>query len=108
MSKKKKHNNGLYNAAKAAKVGAVIKCACCGEEFVKRYYQQAFCCPKCKDDYWNRKGDRHKGGKAYYREYNYLHPERLQRVGYLCDEDGIPYDDTLAEMRDEDFDYCEW
>ena len=53
MGKKVNHTK-QYKAAKAAKVGEAIKCAHCGEEFVKRYYQQAFCCPQCKDDYWNK------------------------------------------------------
>lgn len=107
MGRKVNHTQ-QYKAAKAAKVGDVVKCAHCGKEFVKRYYQEVFCCPKCKDDYWNKKGDRHKGGKSYHREYNYKHLERLQRIGYLCDEDGIEYDPVLNEMRDEDFEYCEW
>jgi ribosomal protein L37AE/L43A len=96
-----------YNAAKSAKVGEVVKCACCGKEFVKRYYQEAFCCPKCKDDYWNAKGDRHKKGKSYYRQYNLEHPERLSNTSYEYDDEDL-YDDVLADMRDEDFDYCDW
>lgn len=100
MGRKVNHTQ-QYKTAKAAKVGDVVKCAHCGKEFVKCYYQEAFCCPKCKDDYWNKKGDRHKGGKTYYKEYNYKHHERLQ-------SDNQYNEDVLNEMRDEDFEYCEW
>jgi len=76
-------NGKAYERNKAAKVGETIKCACCGKEFVKKQYSQAFCCGKCKDRYWNRKGDRHHGD--YYRNYNEEHPERLDflRERYL-------------------------
>lgn len=105
MSKAINHH-ALYKKAKASKVGEVIKCACCGKEFVKKQYQQAFCCGRCKDRFWNGMGDRHKPN--YYRKYNMLHPERLQRIGLYCDDDGVPYDTVLAEMRDEDFPECDW
>lgn len=43
----------LYTAAKAAKVGASIKCPGCGKSLVKKTYQHKFCGPSCKDSYWN-------------------------------------------------------
>lgn len=54
-----------YVKAKAAKVGEVIECACCGKKVVKTSYQMAFCSNgknrknallgknNCKDRYWN-------------------------------------------------------
>ena len=48
-----------YQAAKAAPVGSLIKCAApgCGKKFIKKSYQQVFCSNKgrgnCKDRYWN-------------------------------------------------------
>jgi ribosomal protein L37AE/L43A len=60
-----------YKANKQAKVKEKIICPVCGKEFVKQQYSQAFCCTVCKDDYHNaRKPNRHKDGRAYYREYN--------------------------------------
>ena len=57
-------------------MGETITCPICGEQFEKKTYQQAFCCTKCKDAYWNNKKDRHK--KGYYTEYNKKHPERYE------------------------------
>lgn len=53
-------------------------CKHCGKEFAKKSYQQVFCCPECKNAYWNKKGDRHR--KGYYRKYNKKHPERILRI----------------------------
>ncbi|MGB0849476.1 MAG: hypothetical protein ACPGSM_22255 [Thiolinea sp.] len=39
--------------AKNAKVGEVVICPNCAEEFRKRTYNQCFCCKGCKDNYWN-------------------------------------------------------
>nr|DAM44023.1 MAG TPA: NinG protein [Caudoviricetes sp.]DAQ97851.1 MAG TPA: NinG protein [Caudoviricetes sp.] len=49
-----------YRSNKSAMVGQPIICAgpYCHKEFKKRYYQQAFCCLKCKDQYWNKKRER--------------------------------------------------
>ena len=46
-----------YIKAKQAKVGEEIRCAgyACGKSFVKKSYQQAFCCTKCKDNFWNKR-----------------------------------------------------
>ena len=71
MSRRKE----IYNANKSAKVGDSITCPVCGTVFVKRQWQQAFCCGKCKDAYWNAKGDRH-SDPNYHRHYNMKHPER--------------------------------
>ena len=51
----------VYERNKAAKVGEIILCAenRCQKQFVKKFYQQAFCCKKHKDQYWNRQ----RGGK---------------------------------------------
>ena len=39
--------------AKNAKVGEVVICPNCANEFRKRTYNQCFCCKGCKDNYWN-------------------------------------------------------
>lgn len=45
-----------YHINKDAKVGDTIRCAnvLCRKSFTKKSYQQAFCCSKCKDKFWNR------------------------------------------------------
>lgn len=47
----------LYKINKDTKVGTEIKCAgpLCTKKFIKKSYQQAFCCTKCKDQFWNRR-----------------------------------------------------
>lgn len=87
--------NIRYEQAKQAKVGETITCACCGKEFVKRQWQQAFCCPKCKQVFWDRKGDRHKD-PDYYTEYDRKHPERIERAKML----GYYGNDTLCVVGD--------
>ena len=75
MSKRK----SLYLENKSKKVGETCTCPICGDEFVKRQWQQAFDSQYCKEKYWNDKPDRH--SKGYYAEYNKKHPERLLRIG---------------------------
>lgn len=80
----KKKNKGLYKLNKEAKVGETIECPICSKKFIKRQYSQAFCCGKCKDDYWNAKRDRHSVG--YYKKYDNKHPERkLRKALYSMD-----------------------
>lgn len=55
MAKRK----GLYKTNKKAKVGETIECPICHTKFTKKQYSQAFCCTRCKDRFWNAKGDRH-------------------------------------------------
>jgi hypothetical protein len=45
-----------YLDNKTAKVGETIICAenRCKKKFVKKSYQQAFCCTKHKNQFWNR------------------------------------------------------
>ena len=45
-----------YRHNKAAKIGTDICCAenRCSKRFTKKSYQQAFCCTKHKDQFWNR------------------------------------------------------
>ena len=74
----KSERRKIYERNKAAKVGAEIICPICGQKFVKKQYSQAFCCGKCKDDFWNTKGDRHR--KGYYRDYDEKHLERIERA----------------------------
>lgn len=69
--------NQQYKANKEAKVGETIICPVCGRAFVKKQYSQAFCDSACKDNFWNKRGDRHR--KGYHREYNKKHPERIER-----------------------------
>ena len=49
-----------YRAAEAAKIGATIRCACCGRKIKKTTYHKRFCSNgktkkggNCKDRYWN-------------------------------------------------------
>lgn len=46
-----------YNQAREGKVNEVINCPSCNFGFVKKHYQQVFCCNdgvgNCKDHYWN-------------------------------------------------------
>ena len=46
-----------YIENKQAKVGIELRCPGhgCGNTFVKKSYQQAFCCTKCKDSFWNKR-----------------------------------------------------
>lgn len=46
-----------YLKNKKAKVGTQITCAgpLCNKHFKKVQYAQAFCCSKCKDQFWNRR-----------------------------------------------------
>lgn len=43
----------LYESAKEAKAGDSICCPNCAQHFVKRAWNQTFCKPACKDNYWN-------------------------------------------------------
>ena len=76
MTFKKTTRKLQYESNKGAKVGMEIVCPICRNHFIKKTYQQAFCCTKCKDTYWNNKKDRHRIG--YYSEYNQKHPERYE------------------------------
>lgn len=54
-------------------MGKKIKCKNCGKTFEKKTYQQKFCCPRCKQKYWDRvRPDRHKD-PLYYEKYNEEH-----------------------------------
>ena len=72
-----------YDINKAAKVGSEITCPVCGCTFIKKSYQQAFCCTSCKDSYHNQR----RKDNGYFRRYNIEHPERLARVGLDLDFD---------------------
>lgn len=50
----------LYNNAKKAKVGDMIRCPTCRKMHEKTTYNKIFCCnartvgnPNCKDNFWN-------------------------------------------------------
>lgn len=73
MSKRKQQ----YLSNKAARVGSIITCPVCGELFTKKQYSQAFCCPYCKDTFWNNKGDRH--SPDYYEIYDKRNKRRRER-----------------------------
>lgn len=51
------HDELLYKLNKRAKVGTRITCAgpLCRTTFIKKSYQQCFCCTKHKDQFWNRR-----------------------------------------------------
>lgn len=68
---------GLYKNNKSAKVGTEIECPVCHKRFIKKSYQQAFCCGECKDKFWNRT----RKSNGYFSRYNAEHPERLERIG---------------------------
>ena len=73
---------GLYKNNKSAKVGTEIECPTCHKRFIKKSYQQAFCCKDCKDKFWNRT----RKSNGYFSRYNAEHPERLERVGIYLDD----------------------
>lgn len=79
---KKKNKVRRYDINKAAKVGETLNCPTCQSLFVKKSYQQAFCCTECKDKWWNTK----RKNNGYFRRYNIENPERLERVGINLDE----------------------
>lgn len=74
-----------YMLNKSLKVNDELTCPVCGTKFIKKQWQQAFCCNECKNKYWNDKGDRHKD-KKYYHDYNLKHQERLERIGIDIEE----------------------
>lgn len=95
-----------YETNKNAKVGDEIICPICGAKFVKRQYSQAFCNGKCKDAFWNAKGDRH--STDYYEKYDNKHPERkLRRALYSMDvinaRDAEELAARMALVNDPDF-----
>lgn len=51
------HDERHYKLNKKAKVGTKIVCAGpkCSKRFIKKSYQQCFCCTKHKDQFWNRR-----------------------------------------------------
>lgn len=115
-----KHLVAKYDKNKAAKVGEMIVCPVCGNQFKKIQWQQAFDLPQCKDKYHNTiKPNRHKAGNAYYRQYNIEHGQTFaQRFGngyitrnkmsFSCIEDwdeSDEWDNDLDGLRDEDFGY---
>ena len=104
--KKKSKRKLQYEANKSAKVGTEITCPICGTKFVKRQYAQAFCNTKCKDAFWNAKGDRHSIG--YYEKYDNKHPERkVRRALYSMDiinaRDEAELEARMALVNDEGF-----
>lgn len=99
MSKRKE----IYKTNKLAKVNEEIVCPICGKHFIKKQWQQAFCCIKCKDAYWNAKKDRHKGGitndaKGYYKSYNIEHPKRLEYIGVFKENDKFGHYDENGDF----------
>ena len=89
----------LYDENKVAKVGSELICPVCGNRFVKKQYSQAFCSGKCKDKFWNDKGDRHSAG--YQERYNGEHPERLHYVAdAIAKKMGLGYSDADMEERE--------
>lgn len=94
---KKNKRKLQYEANKDAKIGEEITCPICSQKFIKRQYSQAFCCSKCKDGYWNAKGDRHRAG--YYKKYDNKHPERKLRRALYSMEIHNAYDAEELEAR---------
>lgn len=58
-----------YKLNKTLKVGDELTCPICKTKFIKKQWQQAFCCGTCKDKFWNDKPDRHKDPN-YHHFYN--------------------------------------
>ena len=52
-----KRDEIIYRKNKKAKVGTKIMCAGpkCSNYFIKKSYQQCFCCNKHKNQFWNRR-----------------------------------------------------
>ena len=103
---KKSKRRLAYEANKNAKVGEDIVCPICHTTFKKRQYSQAFCDGKCKDAFWNARGDRHSVG--YYEKYDNKHPERkLRRALYSMDvinaRDEAEMEARMALVNDPDF-----
>ena len=42
-----------YKLNKTLKVGDELTCPICKTKFIKKQWQQAFCCGTCKDKLWN-------------------------------------------------------
>lgn len=38
-----------------AKIGDTCRCPICGKKFLKKTYQQKFCCIRCKNKYHNKR-----------------------------------------------------
>ena len=86
----------IYNEMKLRNVGDSCSCPVCGDTFVKRQWQQAFCSAKCKNWFWNKAGDRHSDGYAErYAERvvekgnEFLRKEIEKRPHWYFDECGI-------------------
>lgn len=66
-----KEATARYKKAAAAKLGDIIKCACCSNTLTKKHYQQKFCpgkkgkASKCKDIYWNTVDTKRRMRAAY-------------------------------------------
>ncbi|MBR4591132.1 MAG: hypothetical protein IKO36_10800 [Bacteroidaceae bacterium] len=91
----------MYDRNKSAKCGEQLNCPVCNSIFIKRQWQQAFCCNECKNKYWNLKGDRHSNSN-YYTEYNKKHPERYLGFGVTRAEKDF-YEALYHYHTDEDF-----
>ena len=100
----KSNRKKTYDTNKAAKCGEHLVCPVCGTAFVKKQWQQAFCCGECKNKYWNDKGDRH-SDPNYYSKYNQKHPERyIGLIGLGHNKAEREYNEALyALATDEDF-----
>lgn len=51
-------DNGIESPKKRnekSKVGSYCRCPMCGKKFIKKVYQQKFCCIKCKNNYHNKR-----------------------------------------------------
>ncbi len=83
MGKKRGNGKKAYDFNKNAKVGETIRCVYCGDSFVKKSLQQAFCCNECRTKWWNQK----RKDNGYFKQYNISHPERLERVGINTEMD---------------------
>lgn len=92
---------------KDAKIGDTIVCPVCKTKFIKKHYQQTFCCSDCKNKYWNDKGDRHKDPE-YHNKYNRKYPERLERIGIYEDNGELGYFDDYGYFHYFKEDYDCW
>lgn len=94
----------MYDKNKAAKCGEQLNCPVCNSVFVKKQWQQAFCCGKCKDKFWNARGDRH-ADPNYHTKYNQKHPERyLNLLGRGATRAEREYNEALYTLAtDKDF-----
>lgn len=52
--KNNESDKNIYNKNATISIGSIIVCPECHTRFIKKTYNQKFCCTACKDKYHNR------------------------------------------------------